>query len=84
MRKRYTVIFTDAHVYDVALCDNTLRNVALGRAGLTIGQTGQMPGASRLNIKTLLYWFFIFLACSPRVKIVELFDYCVCYIGQGN
>ena len=41
-------------------------------AGLTIGQTGQMPGASRLGIKTLLYWFFIFLDCSPRVKIVEL------------
>jgi len=47
------------------------------RAGLTIGQTGQMPEASRLNIKRLLYWFFVSLGCSPRVKIVELFDYCV-------
>jgi len=47
------------------------------RAGLTIGQTGQMPGASRLNIKTLFYWFFMFIGCSPRIKIVELFDYCV-------
>jgi len=54
------------------------------RAGLTIGQTGQMPGASRLNIKTLVYWFFIFLGFSPGVKIVELFDYYVWYIGQGN
>ena len=54
------------------------------RAGLTIGQTGQMPGALRLNIKTLLYWFFIFLGCWPRVKIVEFFEYCVWYIGQGN
>jgi len=34
-------------------------------------------GASRLNIKTLLYRFFMFSGCSPRVKIVELFDYCV-------
>jgi len=34
-------------------------------------------GASRLNIKTLLYCFFKFLGCSPRVEIVELFDYCV-------
>ena len=42
------------------------------RAGLTIVQ-----GALRLNIKTLLYWFFMFLCCSSRVKIVELFDYCV-------
>jgi len=42
-------------------------------AGLTIGQTGQMPGASRLNMKTLLYWCFVFLGCSPRVKIVDLF-----------
>jgi len=33
-----------------------------GRAELTIGQTGQMPGASRLNIKTLLYWIFMFRA----------------------
>jgi len=47
------------------------------RAGLTIGQTGQMPGASRLNTNTLLYWFFMFLGRSTRVKIVELFDYCV-------
>jgi len=46
-------------------------------AGLTIGQTRQMPGASRLNIKTLFYRFFMFLGCSPRVKIVELFDYCI-------
>jgi len=32
-------------------------------------------GTSRLNIKTLLYWFFMFLAVhqSPRVKIVEFF-----------
>jgi len=39
------------------------------RAGLTIGQTGQMPVTSRLNIKILLYWFFMFLGCSPRVKM---------------
>jgi len=38
-------------------------------------------GASRLNDKTPLYWFFMFLGCYPRVKIVELFNYCVCYIG---
>jgi len=44
-------------------------------------QTGQMHGASRLNIKTLFYWFFMFLNCSPRVKIAELFDDCVWYIG---
>jgi len=44
------------------------------RAGLTIGQ---MPGASRLDIKTLLYCFFIFLGCSPRVKNAELFGYWV-------
>jgi len=47
------------------------------RAGLTIGQTGQMPEVSRLNIETLLYWFFMFLGSSPRVKIAEIFDYCV-------
>ena len=34
-------------------------------------------GVSRLNTKTLLYWIFMFLGCSPRLKIVELFDYCV-------
>jgi len=34
-------------------------------------------GASRLKIKILLYWFFVFLGCSPRVKNVEIFDYCV-------
>jgi len=33
--------------------------------------------ASRLNIKTFFYWFFMFVGCSPRIKIVELFDYCV-------
>jgi len=53
-----------------------------GRAELTIGQTGQMPGASRVNIKILLYWFFRFLGCSPRVENVELFDDCVS-IWQG-
>jgi len=41
-----------------------------GRAGLIIGQTGQMPGASRLDIKTLLYWLFIVLGSSPCFKIV--------------
>ena len=45
------------------------------RARLTIGQTGQMPGASHLNMKTLIYWFFMLLGCSPRVEIVELCDY---------
>jgi len=34
-------------------------------------------GASRLDIKRRLHWFFMSLGCSPRVKIVELFDYCV-------
>jgi len=47
------------------------------RAGLIFGPSEQMPGASRLDMKTLLYWFFIFLDCSPRVKTVELFDGCV-------
>jgi len=32
----------------------SILGLVLGRAGSTIGQTGQMPGASRLNIKTLL------------------------------
>jgi len=49
----------------------------VARVGLSIRQTGQMPGASRLNIKTLLFCFFMFLGCTPRVKIAELFDYCV-------
>jgi len=40
-------------------------------------------GASRLNTKILLYWIFQFLGCSPHVKIVELFDYCV-FVGLGN
>jgi len=43
------------------------------RAGLTIEQTGRMPRASRLNIKTLIYCFLMLLGRSPRVKIVELF-----------
>jgi len=34
-------------------------------------------GISRLNIKILLYWFFMFLGCSLRVKNAELFDDCV-------
>ena len=39
----------------------------LSRVGLTIGQTGQMTRASQfwgalcLNVKTFLYWFFMFL-----------------------
>ena len=33
--------------------------------------------ASRLNIKTLLYWFFMFLGCSLGVKIAKIFHYCV-------
>jgi len=38
-----------------------------GRAGLTIGQTGQMPGASRLNVKTfLLMVFHIFRLFTTR------------------
>jgi len=53
---------------------HTVHNISISRAGLTIGQTGQMPGASRLDIKTLLHWFVIVLGCSPCVKIVELFD----------
>ena len=32
---------------------------------------GQMPGASRLNIKPPLHCFFMFLCCSLLVKIVE-------------
>jgi len=39
-------------------------------------------GASHLYIKIpLLYCFFMFLGCSPRIKIVELFDNCIYYIG---
>jgi len=34
-------------------------------------------GASRLNIKTFFYWFFMFLGCSPRGKIEQFFDDCV-------
>jgi len=45
------------------------------KRGIARGLT--LLGASRLNAKTLLYWFFMFLGCSPRVKIAELFDYCV-------
>jgi len=36
-----------------------------------------LMGASRFNIKTLLYSFFMFLGCSPSVKSAEHFDYCV-------
>jgi len=36
-------------------------------------------GVSRLNTKILLYWIFKFLGCSPRVRNVERFDYCVYY-----
>jgi len=39
---------------------------AVGRAGLTIGQTGQMPGASRLNIKIVLSWFQVFRLFTTR------------------
>jgi len=41
-----------------------------------------MPGASRLNIKILLYGFFVFLGSSPCVEIVELYDYCS-GVGSG-
>jgi len=51
--------------------------LAIARAELTIGQTGQISGASRLETKTLLYCFFTFLSCSPRAEIVEHFDDCV-------
>ena len=60
------------------------------RAGLTIGQTGQKPGSSRIwgsrswMSKHSFYWIFMFLGCSLSLKIVELFDYCVLYIGWGN
>jgi len=32
----------------------------------------QMLGASRLNTKTLLYWFYMVLGCSSRVEIVDV------------
>jgi len=38
----------------------------LVRAELTIGQTGQMPGASRLNIKTLLLFFHVYRLFTTR------------------
>jgi len=47
----------------------------MSRAGLTMEQTGQIPGASRFNTKTLFYCFFVFSGCSPRVKIVEFLIY---------
>jgi len=40
---------------------------AASRARLTIGQTGQMPRASCLQMRTLLYWFFMFSGYSPLV-----------------
>ena len=57
--------------YNCNKCCQLVAYVAYIRAGLTIGQTGQIPGASRLIIKTLLYWFFMFLRCSLCVKIIE-------------
>ena len=46
------------------------------RAGLTIGQTEQMPGASRLNIKNSFTGFHVFRLLT-RVKIVQLFNDCI-------
>jgi len=40
--------------------------IAITRAGLAIGQTGKMPGASRMSIKTLLCWLYMHLWCSMR------------------
>jgi len=77
---RYETTFTRTISENKRLQTKTPENnisIRTARAGLTIGQTGKMPGASHLNIKTLFYWFSIFLGCSLRVEIVELFDYCV-------
>jgi len=46
------------------------RMCIIARDGLTIGQTGQIPGALRLNIKTLLYK--VSRVFRLRVKIVQV------------
>ena len=43
-------------------------------AGLTIGQTEQTPGASRLNIKTLLYCFSCF---QPVYYVSKLYSFLI-------
>ena len=68
---KHGVSCSDCHWNDTCrdnLCSNKFRDApasqsklitwVISRAGLTIGPTAQMPGASRLNTKTLLYCFF--------------------------
>jgi len=61
----------------------------MSRTGLTIGQTGQMPGAScfwgprALNQNTPLLVFHIFRLFMTHQNC-RAFDYDVWYIGQGN
>jgi len=42
----------------------------LGKPGKSLGPRAFGTMASHLNIKTLL-WFFMFLGCSPRIKIAD-------------
>jgi len=77
----FAIVFSFILIYthDVFLQSKMINPCNQGR--INHWQIGQMHGASRLNSKTLFYWFFMFSSCSPRVKIVELFDDCVWYIG---
>jgi len=81
----YTGILWNAYVFKNMNCSKKWHYslVAESRAGLTIGQTGQMPGASRFwgpraSIpKHSVTVFLMYSGWSPRVKMVQLFDYCV-------
>jgi len=59
-----------------ATCGTNYENPANAR-GLAL------LGASLLNIKTLFCWFSMFSGFLPLVKIVEIFNKCVKYIGLG-
>jgi len=57
-------------------CSVTVTHENQARINLWANRTNAwglaMLGASRLNIKTLLHSCFMFLGCSPRIKIVIL------------
>ena len=70
----FAILFSFIQIYthDVFLQLKMINPCNQGR--INHWQIGQIHGASRFNIKTLFYWFFMFLSCSPRVKNCKAFS----------
>jgi len=66
------VMFTCAHVYDVALCGNTVRNVALDPDWLaTPGIYSMQSRLIIVTVNTIVKWFY-----EKKLKIVVHLHHC--------